>query len=192
MNIAFSLQSIEYVLGIGALISTYYFFKGNKKLVLLPELIPYSMHYKNVRAVLSPQEWQNVAKISYKNSKYRCDICKTKARLECHEIWHFDDKNLVQKLVGLTSLCADCHRVKHIGLAKKMGHYKTTIKHMAKVNKVSVTKAERYVEYAETEVKKRKQEYALDLTYLNHYSQVLSRKYTAYENRSCQEIKGNW
>lgn len=192
MNLAFSLQSIEYVLGIGAVACTYFFFKGNKKLVLLPELIPYSMHYKNVRAVLSPQEWQNVAKIAYKQSKYRCDICSTKCKLECHEIWQFDDKNLVQKLVGLTSLCPDCHRVKHIGLARKMGYYKDTIKHMAKVNKVSVSKAERYVEYAEQEVKKRKQEYALDLTYLNNYSHVLPRRFTAYENRSCQEIKGNW
>lgn len=182
---------LEIAIVLGAGFSIYYLLKHNRKLILLPELIPYSMHYKNVRAILSPDNWHNVAKITYKNSNYKCDICNTKGKLECHEIWHFDDKNLRQKLVGLTSLCPDCHRVKHIGLAKKMGYYKSTIKHMAKVNGISVAKAERYVEYAEIEVKKRKGDYALDLTYLNKYSSDLPRRYTAYENGGCQDIKGN-
>lgn len=150
------------------------------------------MHYKNVRAILHPEDWQKIARISYKKSYYKCDICHTKGKLECHEIWHFDDKNLIQKLVGLTSLCPDCHRVKHIGLAKKSGYYRQTINHMAKVNKISVLMAERYVEYAEIEVKKRKGDYALDLTYLNQFHNILPRKYTAYENRGCENIKGNW
>lgn len=192
MNINLSLEFLEITLVLGAVVSAYFLFKGNKKLILLPELIPYSMHYKNVRAILSFADWQTIARISYKNSHYKCDICSTKGKLECHEIWQFDDSNLVQKLVGLTSLCPDCHRVKHIGLAKKMGHYKTTIKHMAKVNKISVNKAERYVDYAETEVKKRKGDYALDLTYLNKYTNSLPRQYTAFENRGCQDIKDNW
>lgn len=149
------------------------------------------MHYKNVRAILSPDNWQAVAKISYRNSGFKCDICHIKGKLECHEIWQFDDRNLTQKLIGLTSLCSDCHRVKHIGLARKMGYYKTTIKHMAKVNKISITQAERYVQYAEIEVKKRKGDYALDLTYLNSFCSNLPRRYTAYENGGCQDIKGN-
>lgn len=176
---------------LGALFSIYYLFRGNKKLILLPELIPYSMHYKNVRAILSQDNWQVVAKIAYRQSKYKCDICHAKGKLECHEIWQFDDKKLTQKLIGLTSLCPECHRVKHIGLAKKMGYYNSTIKHMAKVNKISISQAERYVEYAEIEVRKRKEEYALDLTYLNGYTSNLPRRYTAYENGGCENIKGN-
>lgn len=189
--ITFSLIYVEIGLSLGAALSIYYLFKGSKKLILLPELIPYSMHYKNVRAILSPENWQSVAKLSYKKSNYRCDICNIKGRIECHEIWHFDDKNLIQKLIGLTTLCVDCHRVKHIGLARKMGNYNTTIKHMAKVNKISVSQAERHVAYAEIEVKKRRGEYSLDLSYLNSFSSSLPRRYTTYENSSCANIRGN-
>lgn len=189
--ITFSLLYVEIAVALGAVSSIYYLFRGNKKLILLPELIPYSMHYKNVRAILSPAHWQSVAKISYRNSHYKCDICNVKGKIECHEIWQFDDRNLQQKLIGLTTLCVDCHRVKHIGLAKKMGYYNTTIKHMAKVNKISISQAERHVAYAEIEVKKRRGDYALDLTYLNTFSSSLPRRYTSYENGSCADIKGN-
>ena len=190
--INFPIEYIEYVLGFGAFISFFFLIKGSKKLILTPELIPYQMHYKNVRAVLSSSDWQTIAKMSYRDSKYHCDICKAKGKLECHEIWQFDDSNLVQKLIGLTTLCPDCHRVKHIGLAKKMGWYNDTLKHMAKVNGISKSRAQKYVSYAEMEVKKRKAVYDLDLTYLNKYSSYLPRRYTSYENSSCQNINGNW
>ncbi len=188
----FSLENLQYILGLGAIFSAYFLFKGSKKLVLTPELIPYNMHYKNVRAVLSYADWQTIAKMSYRDSKYRCDICHRKGKLECHEIWQFDDSNLIQKLVGLTTLCPDCHRVKHIGLAKKMGWYKDSLKHMAKVNGISKSRAQKYVDYAEMEVKQRKGIYSLDLTYLNKYRSYLPRQYTTYENNSCQSIQGNW
>lgn len=187
-----SLFDIQSLIAVGAAFSFYFLFKKNKKAPLMPELIPYSMHYKNVRAIMSAENWKIVAKKAYAKANYKCDICKTKGRMECHEIWHFDDQKLKQTLVGLTALCCDCHRVKHIGLAKRMGHYDTTIKHMAKVNGISVSKAEKYVEYAEMEVKRRKGEYALDLTYLNSYCNNLPRKYTTYENANCQQIQGNF
>src|SRR5579875_1108503 len=75
--------------------------KPSKKLILEPELIPYKMHGKNVRAVLSAEDWQNIARHSYKEAGHRCEICGDKGRLECHEIWKFNDKKLVQSLVGL-------------------------------------------------------------------------------------------
>ncbi len=162
-----------------------------KKLKLFPELIPYPMHYKNVRAVLSAEDWKNIAKIIYKKSKFQCDICANKGRLECHEIWDFDENNHYQRLVGLTSLCPLCHQVKHIGFAKKRGLWKETIQHMATVNNISIGQAKKNVYYAELLVKKRNKEYFLDLTYLNQFS-FLPRKYTNYENNSCQSIRGNY
>jgi hypothetical protein len=168
--------------------------KPAKKLILAPELIPYTMHGKNVRAVLTAEDWQSVARISYKEAGHRCEICNARGRLECHEIWKFNDKKLVQSLIGLITLCPDCHRVKHIGLARKMGWYGDALDHMAKVNGISKKKAKQYIEYAEMEVKKRKEEYDLDLTYLNNYKKEagLPRKYKARENDNCANIKGNW
>jgi hypothetical protein len=168
--------------------------KPGKKLILTPELIPYHMHGKNVRAVLSQEDWQNVARHSYKEAGHRCEICNAKGRLECHEIWNFNDKKLIQSLAGLITLCPDCHRVKHIGLARKMGWYGDALEHMAKVNGISKAKARKFIEYAEIEVKNRPNEYQLDLTFLNQYRKIadLPRKYTNNENHNCQNIKGNY
>jgi len=168
--------------------------KPGKKLILTPELIPYKMHGKNVRAVLSAEDWQTVARHSYKEAGHRCEICNAKGRLECHEIWEFNDKKMVQSLTGLITLCPDCHRVKHIGLARKMGWYGDALEHMAKVNQISKSKAKQHIEYAEVAVKNRKEEYYLDLTYLNKYRKIanLPRKYTNNENQNCVNIRGNY
>lgn len=180
------------VLAILGFISIYIVFATTNKIILAPELIPYSMHYKNVRAVLSAEDWQAIARIKYKESNYKCDICGAKGRLECHEVWKFNDKSLVQSLIGLTSLCPDCHRVKHIGLARKMGWFGDALYHMAKVNNISKGKAKRLIEIAEEQVKTRREEYDLDLTYLNQYGNLLPRKYTTKENNNCVQMKDNY
>jgi len=180
------------IVGILGFFLVWLILKPSKRLILLPELIPYQMHGKNVRAVLSPEVWKGLAKYKYKESNYRCDICNVKGPVECHEIWHFNDKKLIQSLIGLTTLCPDCHRVKHIGLARKMGWYGDALNHMAKVNGISKSVAKKHVEYAEIEVKKRKDEYYLDLTYLNNYRDILPRKYYDRENENCVNIRGNW
>lgn len=189
-----NLNLIYYIFGILGLLAIILILilKSNNKLKLLPELIPYSMHYKNVRAVLTDTEWRTLAKVIYKNSNFRCDICNRKGRIECHEIWSFNDKKLIQKLTGLTSLCHECHQVKHIGLARKMGFFGNALEHMSKVNGITEGKAKKYIEYAEMSVKNRKEEYNLDLTYLNNFRNILPRKYTGRENENCNNIKGNW
>lgn len=188
------LTAVYIVIGVLAVIILFFILKPGKKLILYPELIPYAMHGKNVRAVLTAEDWQTVARISYKEAGHRCEICNAKGKLECHEIWKFNDKKLIQSLVGLITLCPDCHRVKHIGLARKMGWYGDALEHMAKVNGISKKKARQYIEYAEIEVKNRKDEYDLDLTYLNNYKKEagLPRKYKSRENENCANIRGNW
>lgn len=187
-----NLTLIYIILGIFGLITIILILKPGKKVVLLPELIPYSMHGKNVRAVLSAEDWKELARIVYKEAGHHCEICGAKGQMECHEIWDFNDKKLIQKLVGLITLCPDCHRVKHIGLARKMGWFGDALDHMAKVNRISKKKAKKYIEYAEMEVKKRKEEYDLDLTYLNKLKKILPRKYGKRENENCVSIRGNW
>lgn len=187
-----NLELVSYGIGITGFIIIGFILKPGKKLKLLPELIPYKMHGKNVRAVLSAEDWKNLAKYKYKESGLRCDICSTKGPLECHEIWSFNDKKLIQKLIGLTTLCPDCHRVKHVGLARKMGWFGDALDHMSKINGISKNKSKKLIEYAEMEVKKRQQEYDLDLTYLNNYQNILPRKYNKQENNNCRQISGNW
>lgn len=189
-----NLSTIYVIICFFAIITICLILKPGKKLILTPELIPYSMHGKNVRAVLSAEDWQAVARHSYKEAGYRCEICGAKGKLECHEIWQFNDRNLVQSLVGLITLCPDCHRVKHIGLARKMGWYGDALEHMAKINGISKSKARQHIEYAEVGVKNRREEYDLDLSYLNNYKKVanLPRRYSSRENENCASIRGNW
>lgn len=163
-----------------------------KKLKLTPELVPYKMHYKNVRAVLSENDWRTLAKTIYKESSYKCDICGARERLECHEVWKFNDRKLVQSLIGLTTLCSDCHRVKHIGLARKMGYFEDTLEHMCKVNQVSRRYAKKVIEWNEKEVAKRNKDYSLDLRFLNKYRHILPRQYSSNEIENCKVINDNY
>lgn len=59
-------------------------------------------------------------------------------------MWKYDDKNKIQKLLGLIALCPSCHKVKHIGVAQVQGKLRITLKHLAKVNKWTIEKAEEY------------------------------------------------
>ena len=65
------------------------------------EMIPASQHYKNVRAVLTNEEWTRIAKLHSQEAKNQCEICKRNTNLECHEIWSFNESSKVQKLMGM-------------------------------------------------------------------------------------------
>ena len=49
-----------------------------------------------------------------------------------HEIWHYDDENFVQTLIGLIALCPSCHKSKHYGRAINVGDDKFVRKHLKK------------------------------------------------------------
>ena len=113
------------------------------------ELVPKGSWFTNLRSALTKGEWDLIRKEQYKKSNYVCDICGgigDQWPVECHEIWEYDDNRKIQKLVGFTSLCPMCHLVKHIGLAQIRGRYIEAIEHLKKINKMSTTEAEVYVE----------------------------------------------
>jgi hypothetical protein len=49
---------------------------------------------------------------------HRCELCggvggsNRGHTIECHEVWDYDDRTWVQRLVRLTALCPACHEVK--------------------------------------------------------------------------------
>ena len=105
------------------------------------ELVPATCWYSNVRSLLPTKEWDRLRKLSYAHADYKCEICGGsgleqgyKHPLECHEIWHYNDKTHVQRLDGLVSLCPYCHMCKHIGRANAMGNQPIAFAHMEKVN----------------------------------------------------------
>lgn len=137
------------------------------------ELVPSSSWFNNVRAVLTRKQWDALRKKVYSQAWDTCQICGgigLKHPVECHEIWHYDDKKLVQKLEGMIALCPDCHMVKHIGLAQVQNKGKLALKHLMKINKMNKKEAEKYIadsfmKWAERSSKKWK----LDISILESY-----------------------
>jgi len=141
---------------------------------LLVELIPKTCHYSNVRTTVKPSEWDKIRKISYTKADNKCEICKEsgknqgyKHNVECHEIWEYDDVNHVQKLIGLISLCPNCHLTKHIGRAMAMGREQICYTQMIKVNKWTQKQIDDHI-IASFEVHKErsKHKWELDITLL--------------------------
>ena len=99
--------------------------KQHASLKLQIELVPGSCWWTNVRSNLTQSQWDKIRKPVYANANFLCEICGergTKHPVECHEVWIYNDKSLIQKLDHFQSLCPLCHEVKHIGLAELLGN----------------------------------------------------------------------
>lgn len=141
--------------------------------LLTIELVPSSCWFSNVRAVVSKTQWDILRNQVYSKAYNVCEICGDigpKHPVECHEIWHYDDKKLIQKLVGMIALCPDCHMVKHIGLAQVQGRGDKALRHLMKVNKIKKQEAEKYTNKAFKVWEDRsKKTWKLDISILKEY-----------------------
>ena len=141
------------------------------------ELIPSSSWYDNVRSNVSEQQWNEIRKKSYTEANHVCEICGDNGlnqgyghKVECHEIWEFDENNKIQKLTGFISLCPMCHMVKHIGLANKRGHMDVAIKHLINVNNINKKKANELINGAFSLWKERsKTKWTVDILFIDKY-----------------------
>jgi hypothetical protein len=141
---------------------------------LLVELVPSTCHFSNVRTTVSTKEWDKIRHISYEAANHVCEICSDtgknqgyKHNVECHEIWHYDDKKHIQKLVGLISLCPTCHQVKHIGRAIAIGKQNEAIGQLLKVNKWTPEEAAAHIaESFELYKERSKFQWILDISIL--------------------------
>jgi len=120
-----------------------------EKLKLTIELVPASSWYNNLRSLLKKEMWDNLRKTVYAKCNYKCAICNSKGKLHCHEIWKYNDKKHIQKLVDLVALCTKCHWIKHIGLAgihtsQERLSFEKLVKHFMKVNDCDRTTFEKH------------------------------------------------
>lgn len=158
------------------------------------ESIPSTMHYKNVRAVLTATQWKKLATYTHNKAGNRCEQCGSRSNLECHEKWSYDITNKttanyspqtqtynykgrnytttrkvgVMKLVALVSLCKMCHYSKHPNFARRMKSWKYTKAHIKRVFKLNSLRFNLSL-YRDSEKQKllNKFAYRLDLTLLN-------------------------
>lgn len=116
---------------------------------LTTELVPRNGWNKNLRTSLPKVEWDKIRKQSYEDSDHKCSICGAKERLNCHEIWSYDDPKCIQTLKGFQALCDKCHMIKHLGFAgiqasKGKLDMDKLIQHFCEVNNVNEDYFEEY------------------------------------------------
>jgi len=103
------------------------------------ELVPRTSWYDNLRSVIPRSLWDKLRKETYAKYGNRCGVCGVAGKLNCHEIWGYDDIKHVQRLTGFIALCDMCHHIKHIGLAGILAEegkldINAVIDHFIKVN----------------------------------------------------------
>ena len=115
---------------------------ARKTLKLTSDLVPETSWYKNLRKQMRPSQWDRLRKRIYADQGNVCRICRAADKLNCHEVWKYDDQRHVQKLIGFHAVCSMCHHVAHFGKARilaRQGHLDldAVIEHFMRVNGVS-------------------------------------------------------
>jgi len=138
------------------------------------ELVPPTAWYTNVRSAVSKEEWDVIRKKCYREAGYICEVCGgrgDKWPVECHEIWDYDDINKKQTLKGFISLCPNCHKTKHVGLAQINGEEDIVINQLMKVNNMTEEEARQYISDAFRKWLTRSDyEWECDISYLEIYT----------------------
>lgn len=171
--------------------------------------IPFSMHFINVRAVATKQEWDQLKSFVHKHSKNgssSCQICKQSGRsqgfawsLECHEQWSFNWDTRTMKLTGLMSLCPYCHKAIHYFRTKKMEKkiFAKVQAHAMQVNQIDDQTLNKYVlnalKFSKAmsgfSFKTFSRQWKMDLTLLNDpkYGHIfLTRRFKNDERKNCR------
>ena len=146
----------------------------NKNMLKLTiELVPKTSWCSNVRTKTARAQWDKIRLKCYNDAHDMCEICGktgTNGRIECHEIWDYDDENHIQKLIGLIALCPKCHQVKHAGLAQIKGKINEVISQLSKINKISNYDAEEMLREAFMQYHSRScHEWTVDISYIDEY-----------------------
>jgi hypothetical protein len=83
------------------------------------ELIPTPCHHRNLRNVLTKDQWLTLSR-EVRAAAGQCEVCGSTDRLQCDEEWTYDEMNHIQHLAGLRSVCQACHSVIHFGRTSKL------------------------------------------------------------------------
>jgi hypothetical protein len=138
------------------------------------DMVPVENWENNVRAILSQAQWQRLSRQRAERLGQRCEVCKRiQPPLHLHERWGYCEDTKKQVLVGLISLCGDCHGVVHFGLSELRGQALAALDHLCVVN--GWTKREALSHLAEsigTWERRSKERWSLDVSFLDTLSEL--------------------
>jgi hypothetical protein len=116
-----------------------------------PELVPQPLWGRNLRVLLSREEWDAVRRHTYAEAGYRCRVCGGRGPqwpVEADETWEYDEYALRHTLKGVVALCPDCHSVRHWGKTMVDGREGEAYDKMIAVNSCAREIAENIVKLA--------------------------------------------
>lgn len=152
------------------------------ELKLCIELVPRPLWNKNLRYILHDKKWKEIRQEVLRIHGQECKICKKQPnKLDCHEVWHYDDINLVQSLVEIIPLCKQCHLLKHIGMATNLAwegrcNIQGLIRKFCSINRVPVKV---FLDHYEEEIAKQEwrdqQIWTQDINFVLNYDIELIR-----------------
>jgi hypothetical protein len=117
---------------------------------VVPELVPIPLQGQSLKRLLKRSEWDKIRQEVFEKQGHKCGICRSQAKLSCHEVWEYDDKECVQRLIRLEGICGLCHFATHIGNAQCLaaeGHLELEAvhDHACRVNNCARTKWEKEI-----------------------------------------------
>lgn len=144
------------------------------------EMVPRTCFFSNLRSNLSKKDWEKLRQWRIHEAGGRCEICGSQnggRSLECHEIWVYDEVTYTQKLDGLVALCRECHRAKHMALAREMGWEDLARRHIMRINLWTPSQVDAYIREAFELFEYRSQfEWKLDIQWLSGLEVTIPEK----------------
>lgn len=88
---------------------------------------------------LPKEEWDKIRHKVYKEANWTCQVCgDTYETLHAHEVWGFDNRKKIQKLIRIECVCKLCHDTKHLGRSTEVytkAYINKLVGHWCEVNK---------------------------------------------------------
>lgn len=100
------------------------------------DLIPESSWGASLANILTSKSWGDLRDASISIAE-GCEDCGSRVKLECHELWSYDEESGVQTLEALRSLCSLCHETYHLGLASSKGRFERAFDRLALINRIT-------------------------------------------------------
>lgn len=142
---------------------------NNMTTKILIELVPKTCWFTNVRSQVRKKDWDFLRKQAYAKYEHKCAICKRKTRLEAHEIWHYNDKEKIQKLFDIVAVCNSCHQLYHIGFSSIIGNFDKSLGWLSKINGWSKQQSKEYIDIVfEIWHQRSRHKWNLDLSFLDN------------------------
>ena len=124
------------------------------RLKLRIEPLPASTWGISLANKLPYNEWKEIRQKVYRDAGYRCEICgATDRTLHCHEVWVFDLRRKIQRLVRLECCCELCHDVHHFGRTsetRSKSYCERCVGHWCRLNKKSRSEFMGYLQEIKT------------------------------------------